>query len=92
MVSDTRRLVITGVVQGVWYRGSMVAKANQLGVTGWVRNRRDGSVEAVVSGRSEQVEAILDWARRGPPGARVVRVAVEPAEGRFLGFEQRPTA
>jgi acylphosphatase len=91
-VSETRRLVVTGVVQGVWYRGSMVAKASQLGVTGWVRNRGDGSVEAVVSGSAEQVAAMLAWARRGPPGARVDDIAVEPTDGSYTGFEQRPTA
>lgn len=90
-MSETRRLLITGIVQGVWYRGSMVVKANGLGVSGWVRNRRDGSVEAVVSGSAAQVAAIVTWARRGPPGARVDHVAVEPAEGRHTAFEQRPT-
>jgi len=88
---ETRRLFITGLVQGVWYRGGMVARADELGVTGWVRNRRDGSVEAVVSGSPEQLEAIVSWARRGPPGARVAHVAVEPADGSYSGFEQRPT-
>jgi len=86
-----RRFVITGLVQGVWYRGGMVAKAEELGLTGWVRNRRDGSVEAVVSGSDAQIAAILDWARNGPRGARVDHVAVEPAEGRYSGFVQRPT-
>jgi acylphosphatase len=66
--------------------------ANELGVSGWVRNRRDGSVEAVVSGAAEQVEALTSWARGGPPGARVAHVAVEPADGTYLGFEARPTA
>lgn len=90
-MSEARRLVITGRVQGVWYRGSMVAAARQLGVTGWVRNCRDGSVEAVVSGSADQIEAIVDWARCGPSGAQVDRVSVEPAGGSFAGFEQRPT-
>lgn len=86
--TEVRHLVITGHVQGVWFRGSMVAKAQELGVTGWVRNRRDGSVEAVVAGTPEQLAAIMNWARRGPPGARVDHVAVEMAQGDFTEFTQ----
>lgn len=87
---ETRHLIITGHVQGVWYRGSMVAKARELGVGGWVRNRRDGSVEVVVSGNAEQVAAIMNWARQGPPGSRVDHVAVELAQGEFADFIQAP--
>ncbi len=90
-MTETRRLIITGRVQGVWYRGSMVREAQALGVTGWVRNRRDGSVEAMVSGGAESIAAIIAWARRGPAGAEVAHVAVELGEGHFSGFEQRPT-
>lgn len=89
-MTEVRRLIITGLVQGVWFRGSMVAQAQALGVTGWVRNRRDGSVEAVVAGSAEQVAAIMNWARRGPPGARVDHVAVEMAQGEFADFTQAP--
>jgi acylphosphatase len=87
----TRRLAIHGRVQGVWYRESMRREAGRLGVTGWVRNRPDGSVEAVVQGGAEAIEAITVWARRGPEHAAVERVDVFPAEGEFAAFEKRPT-
>jgi acylphosphatase len=83
-------LVVTGRVQGVWYRGSMQEEAHRLGVTGWVRNRADGTVEAEVEGAPDAVEAIVAWARRGPRGARVTDVAVrwlEPQDAR--GFVVR---
>ncbi|MBU1236834.1 MAG: acylphosphatase [Gammaproteobacteria bacterium] len=88
---EVRHVIITGRVQGVWYRGSMTREAQALGVTGWVRNRNDGSVEAMVSGSAESVAAIIAWARCGPAGAEVAHVTVEIGEGDFSGFEQRPT-
>jgi len=69
-----RRLVIRGRVQGVGYRMAMTDAAVALGVTGWVRNRRDGTVEALVQGDNVVVERLLAWSRRGPPGARVAEV------------------
>jgi acylphosphatase len=87
----TRRLAIRGIVQGVWFRESMRQEAERLGVTGWVRNRADGSVEAVVQGTPETVESLLAWARRGPPQARVDGVEVAAAEGDFARFEKRAT-
>jgi acylphosphatase len=86
------RLEITGRVQGVGYRWSMVGQARRLGVRGWVRNRHDGSVEAVVAGTPELLEQMIAWARRGPEAALVKAVAVFPAEGSFDSFEQGPTA
>ncbi len=85
---EVRHLVISGQVQGVCYRASMVREARRLGVTGWVRNRSDGSVEAMVAGTAEQVAAIMNWARRGPAAAHVDHVAVEPGSGSFETFEQ----
>jgi acylphosphatase len=88
----TRRLLVTGRVQGVGFRESMRITAVSLGVSGWVRNLRDGRVEAVVCADLVAVEAIVAWAQRGPPAARVERVEVEPADGDHAGFECRPTA
>lgn len=85
-------LVITGLVQGVGYRQWMCAEAERRGLTGWVRNRRDGSVEAMVDGPAEAVASMIEAARRGPRAARVGDVQVTQAEGRFSGFEWRPTA
>ncbi len=91
----TRHLSVSGRVQGVGYRYSLCAAAQANGISGWVRNRRDGTVEAVLQGTPEAVERILSWARRGPPGARVTAVEVRDAEGEFdrpyCGFEQLPT-
>lgn len=87
----TRRLRVRGRVQGVGYRESMRREAVRLGVTGWVRNRLDGSVEAMVQGSEEQVAAIIHWAHRGPPAAMVLRLEEADGEGRFAGFERRPT-
>lgn len=88
----TRRLVARGRVQGVWFRESMRQEAARLGVSGWVRNRLDGSVEAVVQGTGEAIEAIERWARRGPEAAEVTALDVAEAEGDYTGFEKRPTA
>ena len=89
MTDVTYRLEIGGRVQGVFYRGSMVAQAKALGVRGWVRNRLDGSVEAVVQGGAHEVNRMVEWARRGPPSAVVTSVDIFPTEGDFVGFEQR---
>jgi acylphosphatase len=88
----TRRLAIHGVVQGVWFRESMRQEAARLGVTGWVRNRADGSVEAMVQGTADAVEAITQWVHHGPEQARVERVESAPGEGDYASFVKRPTA
>ena len=77
------KLHITGLVQGVGYRETMRREAAALGVTGWVRNRHDGSVEAWIEGAPDAVRALIDWAWRGPRAARVAgvkTVGVESAE------------
>jgi len=86
-----RHLHIFGQVQGVGFRYHFGEQAQLLGISGWVRNRRGGSVEAMIEGTPQAVEDLLAWARRGPPAARVERVEVAPAEGGFAGFELRPT-
>jgi len=88
----TRRLTIHGRVQGVFYRGWSVAAARSLGLNGWVRNRRDGSVEMLIAGEAAQVEAMIARCHEGPPAARVERVEVAEAEQEApAGFEERPT-
>lgn len=74
------RLLVFGRVQGVAFRAAMQREAAALGVRGWVRNRSDGSVEAVIAGGVADVDRLLDWAASGPPAARVDRLLSEPSE------------
>ena len=71
-----RQAVVSGRVQGVYYRASTQQQARRLAVAGWVRNRPDGSGEAWLEGAPDAVEALLAWMRRGPAGARVTDIAV----------------
>ena len=87
MPESVFRLKIFGVVQGVGYRWSMVQEARRLGVHGGVRNRRDGSVEAIVAGPTQALDEIIAWARKGPPSAVVTKVDVLTGEGAFESFE-----
>ena len=91
--SVRRRVRVQGRVQGVWFRGSTRNEARRLGVAGWVRNRHDGSVEAVFEGPRVAVERMLAYVEQGPTLANVtaLEVEVEPPEG-LAGFEQRPDA
>ena len=90
----TVQLRIEGTVQGVGYRYALQREAERLGLSGWVCNRRDGSVECVAQGASEALQALEAWARRGPPAARVTGVTASvPAEehGGYQRFEIRRT-
>jgi len=82
-------LVVVGRVQGVAFRAYAVDEATRLGLTGWVRNRMDGTVEARAEGRPEAVEAFVAWCRHGPPAARVeaVRVSAVPPTGLDRSFQ-----
>ena len=89
----TVRLAIQGRVQGVSYRWWMVGEATQRGLNGWVRNRRDGSVEVLVSGPIATVDELIEACRQGPPAARVTDIEIVAEEGAVTGgFEQKPTA
>lgn len=85
-----RRVIVHGWVQGVYFRDSVRHRARAANVTGWVRNNRDGTVEAVFEGEPEAVERLIDFCRQGPRGAEVDRVDVvaEDSEG-ASGFEVR---
>jgi acylphosphatase len=89
-----RRVAVRGVVQGVGYRYAMVEAAHAARVVGWVRNRRDGSVEAVVQGDGAGVLAVVAWCERGPAGARVDAVEVTDitADDTLAGFDVRASA
>ena len=87
-----RHLTIFGRVQGVWYRAWAVETARTLGLSGWVRNRSDGSVEALAQGAADAVDAFIRQAHDGPPAAQVTRIDVVDAPvGPVEGFEKRPT-
>ena len=89
----SRRLLIVGRVQGVWYRASAKAEADRLALHGWARNLRDGSVEALVAGPEEAIERFIDWAYQGPPKAQVERIEISAADGpQDTGFHILPDA
>jgi acylphosphatase len=85
-----RRVLVSGRVQGVWYRDSCQREARALAVAGWVRNLYDGRVEAVFEGPADDVLTLVNWCRIGPPRAVVTEVEIleEPVEG-DAGFRIR---
>ena len=87
MLVKTLRLVIHGRVQGVFFRDSMRGEAQRLGISGWVRNRGDGTVEAAVQGEAAAVDAIVQWAHRSPQHARVERVDIAQDDGNYNFFK-----
>lgn len=87
-----RHLMIHGVVQGVYYRATAKAEAERLGLHGWVRNRSNGCVEALVSGPDHAVQEFIAWAQRGPTRARVERIDSQASEHPpHSGFLKLPT-
>ena len=87
------RVRIEGRVQGVWFRAWTAEQAAQLGLSGWVRNRRDGSVEALFAGDPALVRRMIEQCRDGPPLAQGARIIEEPADQpAAAGFRQLPTA
>ena len=88
---ETVSVRVTGTVQGVGFRLATVRQAHMLGLRGWVRNARDGSVEALIQGTPDQVDRMLAWLRVGPPAAQVREVTsqVEYDDRRYDRFEQR---
>jgi acylphosphatase len=84
----TRRILIHGRVQGVFFRATARDVAEELGVNGWIRNTEEGDVEAVVSGGTQQLERFIAWCRQGPPRAVVSKVEIEERDAQqFSGFE-----
>jgi acylphosphatase len=91
MAEKRAHLYVSGRVQGVNFRYYTRQQAASQGVKGWVRNLRDGRVEAVFEGPGEAVERMVDWCEKGPPAARVTDLEVnwEEPEGSFTGFHVR---
>jgi acylphosphatase len=75
-----RRALVSGQVQGVGFRHHTKVHARELGLTGWVRNLPDGTVEALIEGPESAVDSMITWLQRGPPASRVSKVAVESAQ------------
>jgi acylphosphatase len=85
--------IFSGRVQGVWFRAWTANEAGKLALDGWVRNRTDGTVEAVFSGPDDHVDAVLALCRKGPPLARVDDIVLKPVEApERHGFHKLPTA
>ncbi|MBU6487899.1 MAG: acylphosphatase [Burkholderiales bacterium] len=87
---ETYYVRVRGVVQGVGFRHATLRQAHALGITGWVANVADGSVEAMLQGTANQIDRMLEWIRRGPPSARVTECVSEERkiDKRFARFEQ----
>ncbi len=76
-MKTNKHVIISGKVQGVWFRANTKQKAEQLGINGWVRNTSDGKVEAIFEGKKENVSEMIDWCKQGPPLAKVEDVTIE---------------
>ena len=92
MAKTTRHVIISGRVQGVWFRGWTMQQASSLGLTGWVRNRRDGTVEAIFQGDAADIDAMLNACWQGPPAASVADIRVtDGVLSNFHNFRHLPT-
>lgn len=87
----SKHLLIHGRVQGVYYRESFRLRAEELNVSGWVRNRLDGSVEAMIHGDESAVTLLIEWAQRGPSQAKVEQIDISNSDEVFTRFEKRHT-
>ena len=87
-MKSTVHVVISGRVQGVWFRANTKQKAEQLGVTGWVKNTADGKVEALFEGDKKHIQEMIDWCHQGPPSAQIdhVEITEQSASNGFDGF------
>lgn len=83
------RIIVSGIVQGVFFRLNTMKKAHEFGVTGWVKNRRDGTVEVLCEGTDQDVQLMVDWCAKGPEGSFVSKTAVtqEKFTGEFETFQ-----
>jgi len=92
-MQKAKHLEIQGLVQGVRYRDTMVEQATRLQVTGWVRNKKNGFVEAVVQGSEENIQTLLQWCHRGPAHARVDKIVIsdQPLDSTIQHFRRLPT-
>jgi acylphosphatase len=81
-------IIIEGIVQGVFYRASTIEESSKLGLTGWVMNCSDGRVEAVFEGNIDKIDKIIEWCKKGPPGAEVTNIETvwEQATGEYDSF------
>lgn len=87
----TKHIQLYGRVQGVFFRESMSRKARQMGLSGWVRNCSDGSLEALLQGDESAVAAAIEWARHGPEFARVDKIEISEGSGDYTDFQRLPT-
>ena len=92
MAETALHVIISGRVQGVWFRGWTKQQASSLGLTGWVRNRRDGTVEAIFQGDAADIDAMLNACWQGPPAASVADIRVaDRVLSNFHNFRHLPT-
>ncbi|TCV87450.1 acylphosphatase [Sulfurirhabdus autotrophica] len=90
-MEHTKHLLLFGRVQGVFFRESFAQKADELGITGWIRNLSDGSLEATIQGTEANIDEMIKWARSGPELAQVTRMEITEGSGQFNDFNRLQT-